>query len=283
MEWNSEIQDNFRRIMEDIPDGFKTIASQMIKLKAEEIAEKRDAKEVQEGDLMDALLAVTPNSFRPLMFQSVKKIGIDLEKYTQIEEVSEAWGEVPNYLHKDTLHLLWQLTERCNSFDIENTYSRIRSGNLDYNPFLLHIPTNIDETAAPPGKSTIILLMSASYKATNSWVDDQGNRIPQYPAEKEKIARKMIERAEGLIPGLQNHIEVQEIVTPLTFQRYLLNPKGAWYGAMRLNRSFGPICPGYKTPIENIFVAGNAVSENGLPGSMISGYSSAKAVLKSKW
>ena len=115
MEWNSEINKKFKRIVEDIPDEFKVIATQMIKLKAEEISEKRKATEVEEVDLMDALLAVTPNSFRPLMFQSVKNLGIELEKYINIEEVSEAWKEVPKYLHKDTLHLLWQLTERCNS------------------------------------------------------------------------------------------------------------------------------------------------------------------------
>lgn len=115
MEWNSEVYNKFQRIIEDIPDDFKMIASQMIKLKAEEVAENNGGKSVEEADMMDAFLAVTPNSFRPSMFQSIKSVGIELEKYTEIDKVSEAWKEIPKYLHKDTLHLLWQLTERCNS------------------------------------------------------------------------------------------------------------------------------------------------------------------------
>ncbi|MFX0025214.1 MAG: radical SAM protein [Candidatus Hermodarchaeota archaeon] len=115
MDWNSEVFKKFKCIIEDIPDDFKAIALQMIKLKAEEITESRKRNIVEEVDMMNALLTVTPNSFRPLMFESVKKVGIILENYTEIEEVSEAWKEVPNYLHKDTLHLLWQLTDRCNS------------------------------------------------------------------------------------------------------------------------------------------------------------------------
>ena len=37
IDWNPEIYEKFQRIIEDIPDEFKVIASQMIKLKAEEI------------------------------------------------------------------------------------------------------------------------------------------------------------------------------------------------------------------------------------------------------
>jgi len=167
-------------------------------------------------------------------------------------------------------------------FDIEKTYLRIQDAHLDYSPFLIHITTNVDKTGAPSGKSTIVLLMPASYKVTKPWLDAQGNRRPEYPAEKEKIASKMIERAEDLIPELGSHIEVHEIASPLTFQRHLLNPEGAWYGAMRLDRSFGSICPGYRTPIRNLFVGGNAVSENGVPGSMISGYLCTKAAINAK-
>lgn len=114
MKWNSALEQKFNRIMQEVPDELKLLATSMIQLRAEENAEKRQAPEVEEIDLMDSLLALCPASFRPLMFEAVKKNGIALEKYTDEADVSNSWKEVPKYLHKDTLHLLWQLTERCN-------------------------------------------------------------------------------------------------------------------------------------------------------------------------
>ncbi len=114
MRWNPEIKLKFKKIMKEVPDEFKLIAIQMIEMRSEENAENRNSDEVEEGDFVDALLALTPASFRSLMFDSVKKNGIPLEKYTDEADVAEEWKDVPRYLHKDTLHLLWQLTERCN-------------------------------------------------------------------------------------------------------------------------------------------------------------------------
>lgn len=71
IEWNPEIYEKFQRLIEDIPDEFKAIASQMIKIKAEEVTKERKANLVEEEDLIDALLAVTKNAFRLLMFQAV--------------------------------------------------------------------------------------------------------------------------------------------------------------------------------------------------------------------
>jgi len=114
MKWNPDIEGTFNSIILDIPDEFKLIANQMLRLRAEENAEKRNAEEVEEVDMMESILALCPNSFRLLMYESIRKNGIELEKYTKVEESQEAWKEIPKYLHKDTLHLLWQLTERCN-------------------------------------------------------------------------------------------------------------------------------------------------------------------------
>ncbi|MFW9864604.1 MAG: radical SAM protein [Candidatus Thorarchaeota archaeon] len=134
MNWNPKVYKNFEEIIKDIPDEFKVIATQMIKLKAEENAEKQGAEKVEEEHMIDAFLTVTPNSFRPLMYQSVKNVGIDLEKYTNIDEVVEAWKEVPSYLNKDTLHLLWQLTERCNSMCIHCRVDSKRKMPIDEEP-----------------------------------------------------------------------------------------------------------------------------------------------------
>ena len=71
IEWNFKIYEKFERIIEDIPDEFRVIASQMIKTKAKEVSKERKANFFEEEDLIDALLAVTKNAFRLLMFQAV--------------------------------------------------------------------------------------------------------------------------------------------------------------------------------------------------------------------
>ncbi|MFB0564018.1 MAG: phytoene desaturase family protein, partial [Candidatus Lokiarchaeia archaeon] len=57
-------------------------------------------------------------------------------------------------------------------------------------------------------------------------------KIPpsEYVATKNKIAEKLLTRADKVIPGLREHIEVIEVSTPLTNMRYTGNPGGSILG-----------------------------------------------------
>jgi len=115
MDWDQTTLKNFERIIRCVPKDFEVIAKEMVKKTTESNAANRNSHLVEEEDLIEALLSVTPESFRPAMFREVKAVGIDIGKYAEIPKIDTIWKEVPPYLHANTLHLLWQLTDRCNS------------------------------------------------------------------------------------------------------------------------------------------------------------------------
>lgn len=115
MDWDSNILEKYEKIMKCVPQEFEAVAKEMIKKAAETNAANRNFYKVEEEDLVEALLSITPESFKPRMFEEIKDVGIDIEKYAEIPRVEKIWKDVPRYLHANTLHLLWQLTDRCNT------------------------------------------------------------------------------------------------------------------------------------------------------------------------
>ncbi|MCP4599612.1 MAG: NAD(P)/FAD-dependent oxidoreductase [Proteobacteria bacterium] len=108
-----------------------------------------------------------------------------------------------------------------------------------------------------PGTSTVTIMFTSGYEPWKRFEADYfADRKDDYNREKERIARIMIKRAEKLIPGLSDMVEVKEIATPLTNLRFTKNPGGAIYGFEQamgntyLNRIEN------RTPINGLYLAG---------------------------
>ena len=69
------------------------------------------------------------------------------------------------------------------------------------------------------------------------------------------MAARLIQQAEGLIPGLAQHIAVQDAATPRTLERYTLAPKGSGEGIFW---STEVARPWFKTPVEGLYLAGSS-------------------------
>lgn len=88
----------------------------------------------------------------------------------------------------------------------------------------LHVVTYGHETGlVPQGKSIIKIEAQASYPY---WKKRRGRSLEVYRAEKEKIGQKIIGLISPRFPGLKNEIEVIDISTPLTAERYTGNRFG---------------------------------------------------------
>ena len=83
-----------------------------------------------------------------------------------------------------------------------------------------------DPTLAPGGKSVVELMINSSYEYWQALAEDS----ERYEAEKKTVAIKVMEFMEGQIPGFKSAVEVVDIATPLTFERYTGNRKGIWEG-----------------------------------------------------
>ncbi len=127
---------------------------------------------------------------------------------------------------------------------------------------------NFDPSLAPPGKTLIRLLFPADWDFWNALREAPD----RYRAEKEKIAGTVISLLDRRYPGLAAQIEMWDVATPLTFERYTGNWKGSSIGWDLTTETFltpmKKVLPG----LDNFFMAGHWVEPGGgIPGVAASG------------
>jgi phytoene dehydrogenase-like protein len=81
-----------------------------------------------------------------------------------------------------------------------------------------------DPTLAPPGKSAVVVMFESNY---DYWKDVHQEE-ERYDAEKKEIAIRVMDRLEKRFPGIRGEIEVVDVATPMTYERYT----GNWQGSM---------------------------------------------------
>ncbi len=80
-----------------------------------------------------------------------------------------------------------------------------------------------DPTMAPPGHSTLSVWCEADY---NYWHSMHAHS-KHYRAAKDLVAQQIIAALDERYPGLSNNVEVVDVATPLTYERFT----GNWHGA----------------------------------------------------
>lgn len=98
-------------------------------------------------------------------------------------------------------------------------------GDAVHNRLSVHI-FNQDPTLAPEGKTAMTIMLKSDY---NWWKNLAGNR-PAYLRKKDDIAAIIIELLEQRFPGITPLVEITDVATPLTFERYTGNWKGCFEG-----------------------------------------------------
>lgn len=125
-----------------------------------------------------------------------------------------------------------------------------------------------DPTLAPLGKSVVRVMFNSDYEYWKKLKEDP----KRYKAEKKQIADTVIAQLDRRFPGLKNQVEMWDVATPMTFERYTGNWQGTYEGwlmtpkTMRLRMS--KTLPG----LENFYMVGQWVSPGGgLPSGVITG------------
>jgi phytoene dehydrogenase-like protein len=104
-----------------------------------------------------------------------------------------------------------------------------------------------DPTLAPEGKSVVEMMINSSYEYWKDLAEDS----ERYEAEKKTVAIKSMEFLEHRIPGFKESVDVVDIATPLTFERYTGNWKGIWEGWTMDTDDFAKTLTGEK-PISDV-------------------------------
>lgn len=130
-----------------------------------------------------------------------------------------------------------------------------------------------DPTMAPPGKSAVITM----FMSDHSYWKELYKEPERYEAEKKDIAVKVIDQLERRLPGITEQIEVVDVSTPMTVERYTGNWQGSAEGWMLTTDTFQMMMMGKgmdKTlpGLKDFFMIGQWVEPGGgVPAAAISG------------
>jgi phytoene dehydrogenase-like protein len=127
---------------------------------------------------------------------------------------------------------------------------------------------NFDPKLAPPGKTVINVMIGADY---NEWKDLYGDS-KRYNEAKDAIAHTIIQFLDRRFPGLAEQIEMVNVATPVTWERFTGNWKGSYEGWLppkdNLNMHMSKTLPG----LSSFYMAGQWVEPGGgLPPAAFSG------------
>ncbi|MGA2515770.1 MAG: NAD(P)/FAD-dependent oxidoreductase [Thermodesulfobacteriota bacterium] len=137
-------------------------------------------------------------------------------------------------------------------------------------PFYLLVPSNVNPSHAPAGKSTLCLSCKVSYGFSPSW--DRKT--------KDELSKRLIQKASAFIPNLERRILVKIETTPKTIEQWTGNRWGAAYGWAQIPRQSGIYRLPRTAPIPNLYLTGHWTSPGGgIAGVVASGELTAEAVL----
>ncbi len=128
---------------------------------------------------------------------------------------------------------------------------------------------NQDPTLAPDGKTSLVVMMPSRYEYWQELAQDRA----AYEEKKEQVAHTIMELLDQRFPGISQQIEMIDVATPLTFERYTGNWKGCFEGwlvtprnATTLLRPMSLTLPG----LQNFYMCGQWVQPGGgLPSGMM--------------
>ncbi len=127
---------------------------------------------------------------------------------------------------------------------------------------------NYDPGSAPEGKTVLKVLLNSDY---DYWKKLKQDSV-RYKAEKEQIADQVIALLEQRFPGLADQVEMRDVATPMTWERYTGNWRASHEGWLmttkNLNMRLSKTLPG----LRNFYMAGQWVEPGGsLPYVAVSG------------
>jgi phytoene dehydrogenase-like protein len=139
---------------------------------------------------------------------------------------------------------------------------------------------NQDPTLAPPGKTSLVVMMPSSYEYWKELAQDR----TAYQEKKDQVARTVVELLDQRFPGISRQVEMVDVATPLTFERYTGNWKGSFEGWLITPQNSSVVMSRMRQTLpglQNFAMCGQWVEPGGgLPTSVTSGRRLVQALCK---
>ncbi len=153
-------------------------------------------------------------------------------------------------------------------------WNDFKKGNVPEDVYgLICWPTESDTSLAPEGCHVLNIMGMGPYDLAHS----------DWDSIKQGVAEKMIHGlSQTAIPGMEDHVKVLEVSTPLDFERRLQNPKGAIYGLSMDLPNQAVFRPSAKSKsIKGLYLTGASTHPGGgVPTAIASGYIASQLVEK---
>ncbi|MCB8968762.1 MAG: NAD(P)/FAD-dependent oxidoreductase [Ardenticatenaceae bacterium] len=120
---------------------------------------------------------------------------------------------------------------------------------------------NFDPTLAPAGKSCIIVMIESNYAY---WQRIYGRRL--YDTEQLQVADIVIDFLETIYPGIRADVEVKDVATPLSYERYTGNWLGSTCGWLMTTKTMMTMIQGMDKTLpglDNLYLCGQWVEPGG--------------------
>jgi len=136
---------------------------------------------------------------------------------------------------------------------------------------------NFDPSLAPESKTVVKVMFASDYEYWKKLKQDPD----RYKAEKEQIADQVIASLDRRYPGLAGQVEMRDVATPMTWERYTGNWQGSFEGWListkTLRMRMSKTLPGLKS----FYMAGQWVEPGGsLPTALMSGRNVTQIICK---
>jgi phytoene dehydrogenase-like protein len=118
---------------------------------------------------------------------------------------------------------------------------------------------NFDPTLAPDGKTVIVTWFPTEYDYWKSLEKDP----VRYKSEKNKVAATIIKLLDKRIPGLAEKVEMIDVATPGTYERYTGAWKASFEGWNMNTKTFGMRMSKSLPRLRNFYMAGQWVEPGG--------------------
>src|SRR5262249_3941244 len=153
------------------------------------------------------------------------------------------------------------------NWDHEQTYADIQAGKPG--GMWINSPTLVDPSLAPPGEHVLIMSSLAKHDIGAPWYE-----------QRDRFADDLLSSLEHVVPGLRDGVEIIEVATPDTLEKFTGNREGATYGWANTVTQVASRRLSHFTPIENLYLSGHWTQ----PGSnflrvLVSGVHTASIIL----
>ncbi|HMK02954.1 MAG TPA: NAD(P)/FAD-dependent oxidoreductase [Ferruginibacter sp.] len=174
---------------------------------------------------------------------------------------------------------IWLMPNR----DLDDLYKDLTAVDIlatDEFPALFISCSSLKDPASFNGKQhTIEVVTFIDYDSFKAYKDEGSEHSTAYLEFKDKLAEKLVNTLEKVIPGIRNHIVKMDVGTPMTNEHYIRSTRGNVYGTEKGFWQTGPFSFTSQSEIENLYMCGSSIMSHGVAGSSYSGVKTAAKIL----